>query len=195
MKKRGGKLGKGKPGQPRGASMMQAMKARDVFAVLNLLEGAQLRVWVDGGWGVDALLGRETRQHADLDLALALTDMATARNLLRRVLGYVVARDEMPTRLELCDKDGHHLDLHPLVFDASGNGRQALPGGAWGTYSAEGLRGAGMVAGRRVRCLTPELQLRFHLGYPPDADDAHDVALLCQHFGLDVPEPYRQPRA
>lgn len=170
---------------------MPGMAARDVLAVLNLLEGAGQRIWVDGGWGVDALLGRETRPHADLDLALALTDVAAATKMLRRVLGYSVTLDQMPTRQELRDKEGHQLDLHPLAFDAAGNGRQALPDGTWGTYTAEGLRGTGSIGGRHVRCLTAELQLRFHLGYPPDAADRHDVALLCQHFGLEAPEGYR----
>ena len=27
-----------------------------------------IEIWLDGGWGVDALLGKETRQHNDIDL-------------------------------------------------------------------------------------------------------------------------------
>jgi hypothetical protein len=37
---------------------------------------------------------------------------------------------------------------------------------AWGAYPAEDLTVTGMVAGRPVRCLTPSLQVRHHLGYP-----------------------------
>jgi hypothetical protein len=41
-----------------------------------------------------------------------------------------------------------------------------------------------------VRCLTPELQVRHHLGYEPDADDHHDMQRLAERFGLDLPPPY-----
>ena len=37
------------------------MTPQRVLALLDLLEG--LAVWVDGGWGVDALVGRQTREH------------------------------------------------------------------------------------------------------------------------------------
>jgi lincosamide nucleotidyltransferase A/C/D/E len=40
------------------------------------------------------------------------------------------------------------------------------------------LDALGRIAGRAVPCLTPELQLRFHLGYEPGPTDRHDVALL-----------------
>jgi hypothetical protein len=63
-------------------------------------------------------------------------------------------------------------------MDVHGNGWQPLGGGAWGSYPAEGLTGTGFVNGRRVRCLTPELQLRHHLGYTPDSHDRHDLRLL-----------------
>ena len=40
------------------------------------------------------------------------------------------------------------------------------------------------MAPHRLRCLSPQLQLQFHLGHEPDDDDRHDVAWLCHHFGL-----------
>ena len=43
------------------------MDADDVLRVIDRLASADIRVWVDGGWGVDALLGRQTRRHHDLD--------------------------------------------------------------------------------------------------------------------------------
>jgi lincosamide nucleotidyltransferase A/C/D/E len=170
------------------------MSAADVVELVRLFERVRCSVWIDGGWGVDALLGQQTRQHADLDLALALADVASAQDLLIGQLGYVVAQDEMPTRLELRDGQDHRIDLHPLVFDSDGNGRQQLQDGGWGVYPADGLAGSGIIQGQRVRCLSPQLQLRFHLGYKPDDDDRHDVALLCQHFGFEIPNEYRHSR-
>jgi lincosamide nucleotidyltransferase A/C/D/E len=43
---------------------------RDVLSVLRLADRAGARLWIDGGWGVDALLGRQTREHGDLDVAI-----------------------------------------------------------------------------------------------------------------------------
>jgi len=38
--------------------------------------------------------------------------------------------------------------------------------------------------------LTPELQLRHHLGYPPDENDRHDLRLLAERFALSLPPGY-----
>jgi hypothetical protein len=40
----------------------------EVVDVLERLDRAGVPVWLDGGWGVDALVGRQTRAHRDLDL-------------------------------------------------------------------------------------------------------------------------------
>src|SRR5215467_14094553 len=98
------------------------MASEDILAVVELMEHAHITVWIDGGWGVDALLGEETRRHGDLDLAIALSDVAAAKDLLSTELGYAVSLDQMPTRLELGDYQDRRVDLHPLVFDAQGNG-------------------------------------------------------------------------
>jgi lincosamide nucleotidyltransferase A/C/D/E len=37
---------------------------------MSLLDQEGVRAWLDGGWAVDALLGRQTRLHSDLDLAV-----------------------------------------------------------------------------------------------------------------------------
>jgi lincosamide nucleotidyltransferase A/C/D/E len=46
------------------------MELGEVLGVLADLTEAGCSVWVAGGWGVDALVGRQTRSHRDLDLAL-----------------------------------------------------------------------------------------------------------------------------
>jgi lincosamide nucleotidyltransferase A/C/D/E len=154
--------------------------------VLDRLEGAGLVVWLDGGWGVDALLGRQTRPHRDLDLVIARVDLAAAHQTLAGA-GFshdATAVPGLPARLVLVHADGRQADLHAVVFDQHGSGWQELGAGAWGGYPAEGLAGIGEIAGRSVRCLTPELQVRHHLGYPMGATDRHDLALLAGRFGV-----------
>jgi lincosamide nucleotidyltransferase A/C/D/E len=43
------------------------MDAPEVVDLYRTLEKLGVRIWIDGGWGIDALLGKQTRAHADLD--------------------------------------------------------------------------------------------------------------------------------
>lgn len=47
------------------------MRASDVIMIINALAAAGVDAWLDGGWGVDALVGEQTRPHDDLDLVIA----------------------------------------------------------------------------------------------------------------------------
>ncbi|MFG1861146.1 nucleotidyltransferase domain-containing protein [Microbispora bryophytorum] len=46
------------------------MDAEAVCGIYDYLAERGVRIWIDGGWCVDALLGRQTRQHPDLDVAV-----------------------------------------------------------------------------------------------------------------------------
>jgi len=165
------------------------MRSSDVVEIMNRLDAAGVRHWIDGGWGVEALLGEETRSHSDLDLVVARRQCDDAQAALAP-LGFAHAPDVLPglpPRLVLRNAHGRQVDLHLVVFDAAGNGWQELQANAWGLYPAEGLRGEGTIGGRRVGCLTAELQLRHHLGYAWDADDHHDMERLAARFGLLLP--------
>lgn len=163
--------------------------AGDVLEVLDRVDAHAVTVWLDGGWGIDALLGRETRAHDDLDLVVASDDLPSARAALAP-LGFEHALDVepgLPARLVLRDPRDRRIDFHVIVFDEHGNGWQQLGDDAWGLYPAEGLRGEGLVRGRTVRCITPELQLRHHLGYSWEDDDRRDMRALAERFGLALP--------
>ncbi|HEY7989282.1 MAG TPA: hypothetical protein VIE19_08690, partial [Lapillicoccus sp.] len=56
------------------------------------LADAGVRFWLAGGWGVDALAGRQTRSHRDLDLLVDAADEAVTLEVLGD-LGYVVETD------------------------------------------------------------------------------------------------------
>jgi lincosamide nucleotidyltransferase A/C/D/E len=166
------------------------MQPDHVIEVVGLVEDLGMPVWIDGGWGVDALLEEQTREHQDLDIAIKLSDAATIIKALESK-GYKLYEDEMPTRLEMRGLEDRRVDLHPLTFDAQGNGLQQLQDGSYGKYTAEGLSGLGKVAGRIVKCLSPALQLKFHTGYIPDENDRHDVQLIVDKYGLSLPSSYQ----
>ena len=160
-----------------------------VLAVLDRLDECRVTTWIDGGWGIDALIGEQTRPHEDLDLVVEHAALETARWALS-ALGFrhdEAVQPGAPARIVLVDAEGGQVDLHPIVLDARGDGWQPLGDGAWGAYPADGLTGVGRIGGRRVRCVTPQLQLRHHLGYPPGDDDRHDLRLLGNEFGIGLP--------
>lgn len=165
------------------------MRSTDVLDILGRLESAEIPFWVDGGWGVDALLGTESRDHSDLDLVVWRNDLGRVEMELAH-LGYVHATEVqpgLPTRLVLRSNGGKQVDLHPVVIDEAGNGWQELDGNAWGLYPADGMRGSGTIAGRPVPCLTPDLQLQHHLGYPWREVDRGDMRRLARRFDLRLP--------
>lgn len=168
------------------------MTPEDVLDLLDALEQSGVPVWVDGGWGVEALTGELTRPHTDLDLALDRSFLEAAKSALEAV-GFrhdPGADPGLPARLVMRDEHGRQVDLHPLVFDVEGDGWQQLSGHgrAWGRYPAADLQATGTIGGRRVRCLSPELQVRFRLAYEWTERDEHDLELLVSRFA-DVPVP------
>jgi lincosamide nucleotidyltransferase A/C/D/E len=50
--------------------MMPATTSCDVTEFYHHMEVLGIKIWIDGGWGVDALLGKQTRTHADLDIVV-----------------------------------------------------------------------------------------------------------------------------
>jgi hypothetical protein len=55
----------------------------DAVRLLQFLEQSGIEVYVDGGWGVDALLGVKTRPHRDLDIAVPHKFVPRLRKLLK----------------------------------------------------------------------------------------------------------------
>ncbi len=152
------------------------MDLGEVLGVLADLTEAGCSVWVAGGWGVDALVGRQTRLHRDLDLALDADNETVALRALER-RGYRLETDWRPVRVELVAEGRGWVDVHPVVFDATGHGRQAdLDGGRF-DYPPDAFD-QGALGAVRVPCLSLDQQLRLHTGYQPRPIDLFDLALL-----------------
>jgi lincosamide nucleotidyltransferase A/C/D/E len=161
-----------------------------VLAVLAVLEAKGLRIWLDGGWGVDALLGEQTRSHEDVDLVVELAALADVVETLGG-LGFAMAEDHAPVRVVLRAGDGRQADLHPVTFDDEGTGWQvgAAADGSDCPYPAEGFD-RGWILDRAVPCLGAALQIQHHRGYEPRQRDRVDLAHLARRFGLSLPEDY-----
>jgi lincosamide nucleotidyltransferase A/C/D/E len=174
-------------------SSRRMMSAQDVLQIVTALGGAGVGVWLDGGWGIDALVGEQTRPHDDLDCIIALAD-AEAAHFALAPLGFAVIESDLPTRFVVRDARDRRVDFHSVTFDDEGGGSQTLQDGTLWPFPPDALLGSGVIAGQPVPCLTAEVQALAHVGYEPDEKDVHDMRLLARHYGIDLPEPYRETR-
>jgi len=158
--------------------------ADDVVGALDRLDAAGLWYCVEGGWGVDALLGEQTRPHDDLDLAVRFEDVEAVCAAFPEL-----GRDdaEWPSSFVLSDEGGRKLDCHPLELDADGDGWQPSRHGDAYRWPAGHLDARGSIGGRDVRCIDAELQLRWHRYEGLDDVDWEDMRRLCDRFRLPVP--------
>jgi len=157
----------------RGREPQMDMSAEDAAAIVGRLYAAGLAAWVDGGWGVDALVRRQTRPHDDLDLVVRLEEVPAVERELA-ALGYERAGGGPPMSFESVDPEGRQVDVHPIAPDGAYLKRDET---FW-YYALDGLRGRGAIAGRAVDCLTAAAQVIGHADYELDEDDLHDLRLL-----------------
>jgi len=163
------------------------MDADAVLEVIDALESASVHVWLDGGWGVDALLGEQTRDHADLDIILNSTDVSKLRDVLRSI-GFQENPEGTATNLVLSDDRGRKIDVHPIEFDQSGYGFFHLPDGRCWPFPPAAFRGQGRLGGHVVRCLSVDAQVQCHgQGYEPTENDLGDMERLQERFGVVLP--------
>jgi lincosamide nucleotidyltransferase A/C/D/E len=166
------------------------MKAREVVELYNQLESLGVEIWIDGGWGVDALLGKQTRSHEDVDIVIQQKDLPVLRDLLENQGYRDVPRDDTRDwNFVLGDEQGHLVDVHAIVFDDEKNGIYG-PVERGVMYPAASLTGTGLIDGQKVRCIAAEYLVEFHTGYELKESDYHDVAALCEKFGIELPEEY-----
>jgi lincosamide nucleotidyltransferase A/C/D/E len=161
------------------------MIAADIVCLYTELQDSGITIWIDGGWGVDALLGEQTRHHGDLDIAILQKDVPKPVDLLGR-RGYKEVKRDSEWNFVLGDDHGHKLDLHVFTLDAQGNVEKGI------MYPPGSLTGTGRIEGHPVRCISADWMVKFHCGYQVNEKDFRDVSALCEKFGLDLPEEYVQ---
>jgi lincosamide nucleotidyltransferase A/C/D/E len=169
------------------------MNELDIVDLLKSAENLGITVWVGGGWGVDALIGSQTRPHNDIDVYL---EKKKAENFVKMLKskGYAETEKEYTTESHTVweTSSNHVVDLHLIEFKEEDTESLYFEGDAYPRYV---LDGKGMIGELTVQCFTAEAQLLFHQGYEHSERDIHDVLLLCKTFDLDVPEEYKNRTA
>lgn len=168
------------------------MPAGETVALITALAARGVRACVGGGWAVDALLGEQTRPHSDLDVWITAAELEP---LLVVFAGYGIDRiypwpGDRPWNFVLHDGRTRRVDLH--IYEPLGNGLVHYGSVTDPFVFAEReLSERGLISGVQVRCERAEWAVQCHLGYQPRDTDRHDVARLCERFGMAIPDGYR----
>ena len=168
------------------------MAASDVLELLDWIQAHNIEVWLNGGWGIDALLGHQTREHDDLDLTISATDSQAYADAMAK-LGFTTSRIDNDFNWVLVDERERVVDVHLVDFGET----MVTDKGVW-IYGPRGLpfevgslQGSGDISGKRVKCETAEFQVRGHTRYQPDEQDYQDVLALCKAFSIQMPDLLR----
>jgi len=157
-------------------SRVTHMPQSRVLTVTDALSAAGVSSWVAGGWGVDALIGHQTRRHYDLDLVVSDTGGNLER--MERVLARAGFRPgvrefnpglAMPLRQAWQDDNGCTVEVMPVTL------------GTPPFTSGEPLFTAGVIGGHMVPCLSARLQVTLHKGYAARVVDLTDMEALSAH--------------
>ncbi len=183
------------------------MDASAVLSLAALLEQEGIFFCLQGGWGIDALCGCQTRAHKDMDVLVNLCCLGRFIDLME-VQGFVCkliweenawiaapsplamiacpgAPEKAASAFVLRNAAGNELDVHVIEMDAAGNGTPC-----WNTeevFQAVDLQGKGTILGRPVRCMSAEMQMLCHTGYTLEEKDCNDMYLLNKRFGTALP--------
>lgn len=141
------------------------MSLADVFEIAAVLDSAGVHYWLAGGWGIDALVGSQTRDHRDLDLVIDREDTGLALEAMTgRGFRHLPAVEDnahrevpgafMPLRELIQDDRQRTVDMHPVDLATWPEG-----GPLTDRFAKGGL------GGREINCLSVAAQRAAHEGF------------------------------
>jgi lincosamide nucleotidyltransferase A/C/D/E len=176
----------------------------DAINIYKCLSTNGFQVWLNGGWGIDALLGEQTRPHKDLDMFVSLDDISRMCEVLAHE-GYSLKEiwsenrwtidgqgNQIATAFVLHDPDGREIDVHAIRLDVDGNAIPEWEENTGFILTAQNLAGVGMIAGFMVQCITAEKQMLCHTGYELPEKQVPELRRLHEKFGLEYPQELSQ---
>lgn len=163
------------------------MTSRQVIDFLRLAEKHGFHVWIDGGWSVDALLGKQTREHKDLDIAICWQDAVKLRQIMENE-GFTEIEADSKWNFVLADKIGQRIDVHAFVREKDGKIFDGI------MYPAESLRGRGLIGECAVECIDPKYMVDFLAPWLSKWPEkyAPAIRMLCEKYLIAPPLEYEQ---
>jgi hypothetical protein len=127
----------------------QRAQLRVIRAVIDTLRADGVRAWLFGGWGLDARIGRVTREHGDVEFWVERCDAERSQVVLVRA-GATVLMTQPPE--EACDYewDGVSFTLPTSIDDLMDDSRPRV-----------GSRIGNFQPGRSATTRAPSMGFRF----------------------------------
>lgn len=164
--------------------MKRNITSEQVLSIYRGLEERGIKIWIDGGWAVDALLGKETRPHQDLDIALQNKNYMQAKRFFEEQ-GYaeIERTEDKKWDIVLGNPEGLEVEIH--TFNTNEHGDTASEP-YWNGYDAKSLKGEGWISGYPVRCVSIDqlVKTHDHTKRSLKQTDYQDIQLLEEKFGI-----------
>jgi YD repeat-containing protein len=104
---------------------------RIIRAVVNALDAAGIPAWLFGGWGLDARIGRITREHGDVEFWVERTDAGRSKAVLTGA-GATALATQPPG--ESCEFTWDGADFSTAYFDRQPDGSSIQLLGRWSDW-------------------------------------------------------------
>ena len=158
---------------------------RLIFRVIDVLAAVDVPVWLFGGWGLDARIGRITRRHGDVEFWVPRTDGPRSKAALVEA-GATALATQPPA--EACEFIWDDVSFSTAYFDRRADGTFAQLQGRWSDWAfpADSFgAGAGLLDGTPVPAMSLAGMLAMKEQFPtlrngrPWRDkDIRDIAVL-----------------
>ena len=104
---------------------------RVITAVTQTLDRVGIPAWLFGGWGLDARIGRVTREHGDVEFWVERVDAERSTSALVQA-GATALATQPPT--ESCEFTWDGTQFSTAYFDRQADGRFSQPAGRWSDW-------------------------------------------------------------
>lgn len=156
----------------------ETVNQEELFQILAIFETEGFKYWLDGGWGVDVLTGKQNREHRDVDIDFDAEATEQLVNLLQEK-GFEIVTDWLPVRMELWHADFGYLDIHPFILNEDGSAKQADLEGGYYQFAADFFTKVNY-QGKEIPCISKKAQQLFHTGYELREVDKIDMKNLAK---------------
>jgi len=112
-------------------SAKASAQLRVIKAVTRVLQTGGISAWLFGGWGLDARIGRVTREHGDIEFWVERLDADRSKTLL--VAAGADALSTQPPE-ESCEFTWDEVDFSTAYFDRQAGGAFSQPDGRWSDW-------------------------------------------------------------